>query len=125
MSVSAYVHQKSKLSSQCFKHIFHALNDEFPAKVKLNNKYFIFALDGTDLNQLWNPESQNKVSAKNEQSYCQIHNNAMYNSLDNTYQDCILQPKSQMDECAAALQMLRRLNYKHPYIVLMDRGYVW
>ena len=47
----------------------------------------------------------------------------MYNLLDNTYQDCILQPKAQMDERGAALQMLKRLNCSHPYIVLMDRGY--
>lgn len=28
-----------------------------------------------------------------------------------------------MDERGAALQMLKRLNCSHPYIVLMDRGY--
>ena len=100
VSVSAYVQQKAKLSPKCFEHIFHVFNDKFPAKTKLNDKYFVFAFDGTDLDQLWNPKSQNRILVKNNQSYCQIHNNAMYNLLDNTYQDCI-----------------------HPYIAIMDRGY--
>ena len=123
VSISAYVQQKAKLSPKCFEHIFHVFNDKFPAKTKLNDKYFVFSFDGTDFDQLWNPKSHNKVSAKNDQSYCQIHSNAMYNLLDNTYQDCILQPKSQIDEHGAALRMLKRLDCIHPYIAIMDRGY--
>lgn len=123
VSVSAYVQQKAKLSPKCFEHIFHVFNDKFPAKTKLNDKYFVFAFDGTDLDQLWNPKSQNRILVKNNQSYCQIHNNAMYNLLDNTYQDCILQAKAQMDERGATLRMLKRLDCIHPYIAIMDRGY--
>lgn len=47
----------------------------------------------------------------------------MYDLLNNTYQDCVSQPKSQMDERGAALDMLRQLDYSQPYIVMMDRGY--
>lgn len=124
VSVSAYVQQKAKLSPQCFEYIFHALNHKFPAKTLLDCKYLLFDFDGTDLNQCWNPKSKNRITVKKGKSYCQIHSNAMYNLLDNTYQDCILQPKSQMDERGAALQMLKRLDYNgQPYIVMMDRGY--
>ncbi len=41
---------------------------------------------------------------------------------DNTYQDCVFQPKAQIDERTAAIDMLKKLHVG-PYIVLMDRGY--
>lgn len=47
----------------------------------------------------------------------------MYDLLNNTYQDCVFQPKSQMTERGAALDMLRQLDYSQPYIVMMDRRY--
>lgn len=123
ISVSAYIQQKAKLSPECFAHIFHAFTQKLPVKSQLDHKYRLFAFDGSDFNQLWNPKSKNIVVHSSEKPYCQIHVNAMYDLLNNTYQDCILQSKSQMDERGAALKMLRRLNCSQPYIVMMDRGY--
>lgn len=123
VSVSAYVQQKSKLSPKCFEHIFHSFTQQLPAKAHLDHKYRLFAFDGSDFNQVWNPKSENIVDFYKGKPYCQIHVNAMYDLLNNTYQDCIFQPKSQMDERGAALEMLRRLTCSQPYIVMMDRGY--
>ena len=38
-------------------------------------------------------------------------------------QDIVIQPKSSADERGAALEMFERLHPKHPYIIMMDRGY--
>lgn len=46
----------------------------------------------------------------------------MYDLLNNTYRDCIFQPKAHMNERTAAVQLLKRLDVG-PYIVMMDRGY--
>mgnify|MGYP002660133934 FL=1 len=123
ISVSAYIQQKSKLSPKCFEHIFHAFTRQLPTKAQLDHKYRLFAFDGSDFNQVWNSKSKNIVDSSKGKSYCQIHVNAMYDLLNNTYQDCVFQPKSQMDERGAALDMLRQLDYSQPYIVMMDRGY--
>lgn len=53
---------------------------------------------------------------------CQTHVNAMYDLLNNTYQDCILQPRKECDERSAALSMLKKPDIGQ-YIVLMDRSY--
>ncbi|MEK3666461.1 IS4 family transposase, partial [Lactobacillus crispatus] len=89
-----------------------------------DHHYRLFAIDGSDFNQIWNPKSNNIVQASSHKKkpYCQIHVNALYDLLNNTYQDCIFQPKSEMDERKAAVQMLKALNCG-PYIVTMDRGY--
>ena len=50
------------------KEIDDTLDDKFPAKTRLNNKYFAF--DGTDLDQLWKPKRKNRILVKNNQSYC-------------------------------------------------------
>lgn len=101
VSVSAYVQQKSKLSPKCFEHIFHSFTQQLPAKAHLDHKYRLFAFDGSDFNQVCNPKSENIVDFYKGKPYCQIHVNAMYDLLNNTYQDCIFQPKSQMDERGA------------------------
>lgn len=123
ISVSAYVQQKSKLSPACFRHVFHAFTQQLPCKSRLDHQYRLFAFDGSDFNQIWNVKSKNIVKRSKKQPYCQIHVNAMYDLLNNTYHDCIIQPKSQTNERGAALEMLKRLDYQQPYIIMMDRGY--
>lgn len=124
MSSSAYVQQKAKLSPACFKHIFEALNRKLVLNNLLDNKYRVFAIDGSDFNQIWNPKSKNIVKSysSKKKTYCQFHANAIYDLMNNTYQDCITQPINQMDERSAAIEMLKKLDVG-PYIVIMDRGY--
>ena len=124
VSTSAYVQRKGQLSPACFKHILTVFNQNLFNIQLFDHKYRIFAIDGSDFNQIWNPKSENIVGNLNHKGkpYCQIHVNALYDLLNNTYQDCIFQPKSKMDERKAAVQMLKKLNCG-PYIVTMDRGY--
>ncbi|WP_052526590.1 IS4 family transposase, partial [Chlamydia trachomatis] len=124
VSTSAYVQRKSQLSPACFKHILTVFNQNLFNIQLFDHHYRLFAIDGSDFNQIWNPKSNNIVQASSHKKkpYCQIHVNALYDLLNNTYQDCIFQPKSEMDERKAAVQMLKALNCG-PYIVTMDRGY--
>lgn len=52
MYVSAYVQQKSKLSPECFEHIFYTFNQQLSTKVKRDNQYKPLAIDGFDFNQV-------------------------------------------------------------------------
>ena len=124
VSTSAYVQRKSQLSPACFKHILTVFNQNLFNIQLFDHHSRLFAIDGSDFNQIWNPKPNNIVQASSHKKkpYCQIHVNALYDLLNNTYQDCIFQPKSEMDERKAAVQMLKALNCG-PYIVTMDRGY--
>ena len=66
----------------------------------------------TVFNQIWNLKSKNIVQSSSHKNkpYCQVHINALYDLLDNAYQDYILQPKSEMDERKAAVPMLKQLD---------------
>lgn len=124
MSVSAYVQQKSKLTPLCFAHILKIFNQHLFSLRLFKKQYRLFALDGSDFNQPFNPKSKNIVASNRSKvkPHCQVHVNALYDLLNNTYQDCLLQPRAQMDERGAAITMLARLT-AGPYIVTMDRGY--
>ncbi|WP_062473492.1 hypothetical protein [Levilactobacillus senmaizukei] len=74
VSTSAYVQQKAKLSPACFEHIFHTMNQRQKAQRLFKSQYRLLAIDGSDFNQLWNPESKNIVKFTNQhgcQNYCQ------------------------------------------------------
>lgn len=123
MTVSAYVQQKSKLSPNCFYHILNEFNSSLFKVNRLNKRYRLFAIDGTDFNQAWNPKSKNIIgSASKEKSLCQVHLNSVYDLINNTYQDCVFQAKKKANERQAAVELLKGLDVG-PFIVIMDRGY--
>ena len=122
MTVSAFVQQKSKLTPFCFKHILDEFNKNLVHTKLYDGKYRLFAIDGSDFNQLFDSKSKNIITNRYSHPICQLHVNALYDLANNTYQDCIFQPKAKMDERSAAIDMLKNL-HTDPYIVLMDRGY--
>ena len=73
MSASTYVQQKSKLSPQCFIHILQSFNNQLIHIRLLDHKYRLFAIDGSDFDQLGNPNSNNKVTKQSPRPFCQIH----------------------------------------------------
>lgn len=131
MTASAYEQAKSKLKPECFEHIFHQFNKTMDNPILLNNTYRVFAIDGSDFNAPYNPNSEYVVKTPsgrhrkdNEEikPYCQVHANMMFDILNRTYQDCILQPKPKANERDASIEMMKRLDCGKS-IVIMDRGY--
>lgn len=122
MTVSAYEQQKAKLKPSCFRYIFDEFNRQVPGNKLLNHRYRLLAIDGSDFNLPWNPHSENVCDFSKNKPYCQMHVNVLYDLLNQTYQDCIIQPTAQLNERASALKMLHRLADQES-IVLMDRGY--
>lgn len=78
VSTSAYVQRKGQLSPTCFQHILTAFNQDLFNIQLFDHKYRLFAIDGSDFNQIWNPKSESIVQASNHERkpYCQIHVNA-------------------------------------------------
>lgn len=125
ITASAFVQAKAKLKPDIFRYIFDQLNMNLDSLKLYNDEYRLFAIDGSDFNQVWNPKSENIVCFEdsNRKPYCQVHLNALYDLENKIYQDCVIQAKNKMDERKAAVEMLSRLECGK-YIVLMDRGYL-
>ncbi|ATO56199.1 MAG: IS4 family transposase [Lacticaseibacillus paracasei] len=121
VSPSAFEQQKGKLKPDCFKHIFHQFNQQIANAQLLDHHYHVLAIDGSDFDLPWNPTSKYVCDFSKNKPYCQMHVNTLYDLLNKSYQDCISQPKTAMDERGSVLAMLDHL--PDDSIVMMDRGY--
>lgn len=121
VSVSAFEQQKAKLIPACFEYIFHQFNRQTNNQQLLNHQYHVLAIDGSDFSLPWNPDSNYICDFSKHKPYCQMHVNALYDLLNNSYQDCVIQPKAKMNERDSVLTMMNRL--PNNAIVIMDRGY--
>lgn len=131
MTASAFEQAKDKLKPKVFEHILNEYNKTMVPTL-FKDKYRLFAIDGSDFTTPYNPDSKyvrqgqkrKRLDGEDVKPFCQIHSNILYDIQNRTYEDCVFQPKIQMDERTAALTMLKRLDTNNtPYIVTMDRGY--
>lgn len=131
MTASAYEQAKGKLKPEIFEHILQEYNKTMRNPKLWDDKYRVFAIDGSDFTTPYNPKSDFVMNVPNGRPrkdgepikpYCQVHANLLYDIENRTYQDCILQPKPKANERDAAIDMLKRLDCGK-YIVIMDRGY--
>ena len=132
MTTSAYEQQKAKLTPDIFMALLNDYNNTPYRHNLYNGKYELFATDGSDFNMPYQSKSKYAMKVptgrpRNDgepvKPYSQLHGNILFNITDRTYQNIVIQPKSACDERGAAIEMFEHLNPKHPYIVLMDRGY--
>lgn len=131
MTASAYEQAKAKLKPEVFKHILDEYNKTMLDTKLMDDKYRIFAIDGSSFTVPFSKESsyvmdvqqgRTKKNGEPVKPYCQLHANLLFDLENRTYQDCIIQPKSSADERDAAIEMLKNLDCGE-YIVIMDRGY--
>lgn len=126
-TASAYVQARDKLSLPVFEDLLSDYNQSAPKKL-FDGKYRLYAIDGSDFNTPWNPQSAfvvdtNKRNGEAVKPHCQIHANLMYDIVSRQYTDCVLQPRNSSNEGAAALKMIRRMPKDDPFMIVMDRGY--
>lgn len=131
-TASAFEQQKAKLTPKLFRDLFLEYNKTNQKHQLLDNKYMVYAIDGSDFNIPYQSKSKYVVNfscgrprknAEPTKPYCQFHGNILFNLMDRTYEDIYIQPKPILDERTAAINMLKNLHTNNPYIVIMDRGY--
>ena len=129
MTASAFEQAKAKLNPDVFEHIFKEYNKTNENIRLYDDKYRLLAIDGSDFCTPYNPDSAfvinyNTVKKNGEiyKPFCQVHANIMFDILNRTYEDCILQPKTEMHERKAAIEMIKNFDC-NDFIVVMDRGY--
>lgn len=134
MTASAFVQARAKLLPSAFEELFHSFNDTAHDHKTIRHlrQYRLLAVDGTTFYlphkagskyEMAKPAGRprNDGQPNKKQSLCAA--NLIYDLLDNTYEDCVLQPRQHIDERAAFLKMVERFPKRKPFIIIGDRGY--
>lgn len=91
---SAFVQRRNKIKPEAFEEAFKIFNDKTSCNdLNLYNGYRLLAVDGSDINIALNENSPTYFPPNNrsEKGFNQFHINALYDILNNTYRDCIIQ----------------------------------
>ena len=120
---SAFVQQRSKISSNLFRQILQNFNRNC-TDTATHKGYRVLAVDGTCINMARNPKAESFVSYEgNPKGYNQMHLNPLYDVCSKTYFDCVIQPQPKADEIGALIEMLYKNDFNGKNIIVADRGY--
>ena len=123
-TVSAYTQQRAKILPEAFEYLFHAFTEENAQTKNLYEGYQLLACDGSNLTiapNLNDPETlwkSNQLGATGNH----LHLNALYDVLNRTYIDALVQTASTYQEHRACIQMIERVTLDK-VILIADRGY--
>lgn len=127
ISKSAFVQRRNKIKPEAFEDAFRIFNGRTSCNdLNLYDGYRLLAVDGSDVNIPLNENSPTYFPPNNrsDKGFNQFHINALYDILNNTYTDCIIQDAPKKQEVEAARQMMKRLGKRSTKdIVIADRGY--
>lgn len=123
LTPSAFVQQRSKISSKVFVDLFHSFNNSC-RDLKVYKGYRLFAIDGSKVDRSRDPNSDSFMrTSKYPEGFNQIHLNAIYDLCNKTYFDVHLQPSPKQDEHKALQIMVQRNEFCGKNILIADRGY--
>lgn len=122
MTSSAFVQQRNKLLPEAMEYLLHEFNAQCN-DTKTYEGYRLYAVDGTDVNIAKNPDTDSYVENGQNEGYNQLHINALYDLLNKTYVDAIIQPRPKMYEVKATIDMIKRNSLSDKTILIADRGY--
>lgn len=123
-SVSAFVQQRSKLTSVAFETVFkeftHSVSDS-----SLHKGFRLIAVDGSDMHT---PTNKDEVDSfypctNGKKPYNLMHLNAFYDLNQKIYIDAIVQDSHKQNEHKAFVTMVDRDTSTVPTIYIADRGY--
>ena len=120
---SAFIQQRSKILPEAFEHLFQ----HFTSQVDENKIYHglrLLAVDGSDLQIAANSGDPDSYypGINGQKSYNLLHINAMYDLLQHTYTDAVIQKSRNSDESGALTDMVDRSGIEQA-LLLADRNY--
>ena len=120
---SAFIQQRSKIRATAFESILKDFNSRCNDKQKFKG-YRLLAADGSAINQFRDPNLESFISYPGQEyGYNQTHLNALYDLLNKTYFDILMQPKPKQNEPQALIDMINRNSFSGKNIIIADRGY--
>jgi hypothetical protein len=128
-TASAFVQQRQKIKADAFEWLFHSFNQQTKKpKDHLYNGFRLLAVDGSSIPISHDPQdldtymkhiSKHHVSARGHNAF---HLNAVYDVLEHTYEDVVIQGEALMNENGAFHTLIDRYQGE-PAIFIADRGY--
>ena len=129
-SASAYIQQRDKLTTECYRMLFNHFLDFSPGFSLIKGEYLLVACDGSDINIHPDEDDEStklKLSNNPHGKVCnQVHLNAFSVVPDGYFIDYIVQDAADIDECFACAHMMRRLASRglgQKIIITCDRAY--
>ena len=123
-TVSAFVQQRDKILPYAFEYLLRKFTGSCQ-RLKTFNGYRLFADDGTDL-QLVTDRCDATTYFDNtngKAGYNLLHINALYDLLNKLFVDVDIQPRKQINENAAMIKMISRLDVGTKAIFIADRNF--
>ena len=122
-SAPAFVQRRAQLLPEALEYLFHRFTEE-TAKERLYKGYQLLAADGSDLQIFADPKDPDSYypGTNGQKHYSMLHINAVYDLLNRTYQDILIQKGRKMNENAALVQMTDRSSVSKA-ILIADRNY--
>lgn len=121
---SAFCQQRQKLDPEALRAVLFKMNNMLSRNMKTLKGYRLLACDGSDINIPYNPNDKETYhQTKDWKGYNQLHLNALYDVLNEIYQDVSIDTASKTREAAALIEMVHCHNYPDISIIICDRGY--
>jgi hypothetical protein len=123
-TTSAFVQQRDKILISAFETLLQSFTMAH-AHTKLFMGYRLIAFDGSDLLIPTDPNDTDTYcnTGSGRKGYNILHLNAMYDLLNRTYCDILVQPCKQNNENKALVNILERSAIAENVIAIADRGY--
>jgi len=122
-TASAFLQQRQKLLPEAFQFLTKDfVCKTLPLQNNLYKSYRLLACDGSDVNIARNAEDEDTFIREGDKGCNICHINALFDILNHTYHDIVLQGKSKSHERAALNQMVDR-HSDEKTIFIADRGY--
>lgn len=124
-SNASFNQRRAQVSSKAFEYLFNTFTEHYQnVSDKRFKGYKLIACDGSDINIAHNPaDTETYFKCGNSKGFNQLHLNAMYDLLNRTYSDIVIQPSRSENEHAAFCDMVDRYNGDQKSIFITDRGY--
>ena len=120
---SAFIQQRAKILPDAFENLFRHFTNSVDEN-KLYHGLRLLAVDGSDLQIAATPSDPDSYypGVNGQKGYNLLHINAMYDLLQHTYADAIIQKSRKSDESGALTDMVDRSDIKQA-LLLADRNY--
>lgn len=116
---------RKKINPEAYIEIFNRFNEK-TRRDSLFNGYHVFAVDGSEQGVYGSSSTKHmKSHSKNGSERMFVHINALYDVLENTFQDAIIQPGAFRNEDEALLELAASMpvDLLSSSVLTADRGY--
>ena len=123
VTASAVSQRRAQIAPEVFRAVFTNFNSEC-ADNDFFRGYRLLAVDGTAINLPRNPASPSFVCNDGiPKGVNQLHATPLYDILNRTFADVVIQAETKKDEIGALVEMLKRNDFDRKTLIIADRGF--